>query len=85
MKLELLETNYIPKNGVWNGSYYNGGTKQKIYSCPCGMGTVVDEYDDIPGSRDQYTMIKCKECTKKYEIKNHLSSNWEIVEKNNNI
>ncbi|WP_270851296.1 hypothetical protein [Clostridium tertium] len=77
MKLELLETNYIRKDAP----YYHGTTEQKVYACPCKNGTVVYEYDDIPGSRDWYTIIKCDYCTTKYQIENYLSSNWKIVEK----
>lgn len=77
MKLKLLETKHIRKDAL----YYHGVTEQKIYACPCGEGTVVYEEDDIPGNRDQYTKIKCEECIKEYEIKNNLSSHWEIGEK----
>ena len=79
MKLELLEKKYIRRDSP----YYHGVTERQIYACPCGKGTVVYDEDDIPGNRDWYTLIKCEECTKIYEIENYLSRQWKIREKNN--
>lgn len=77
MNLKLIEKKYIKRDAP----YYHGTTEQQIYECPCGKGTIVYEDDDIPGNRDRYTRIECKECAIKYEIKDNLSTHWKIVEK----
>ena len=43
-----------------------GDTERYEYECPCGKGFIFEEHDNVPGSRDHYAYIACKECNKKY-------------------
>lgn len=45
-----------------------GTVDTRVYKCPCGKGTFVDEYDAIPGFRSHDYYLNCDECLEKYDF-----------------
>ena len=68
------ETQKINMFGCW------GRTITRTFECACGKGTVVDEYDDIPGHRDHTTMLLCDDCGDKYTLAK-IQGRLELVPK----
>ena len=69
--LKIMECKFIK-------SIEDGYLKTKYYSCPCGKGTIVSEFDSTPGFKDWFTSIECDICNKKYYIAHPDSPNWKI-------
>jgi hypothetical protein len=42
------------------------------YDCPCGKSTIQTTFENIPGYKDGYISVQCKECSMKY----HAEYNW---------
>ena len=57
----------------------NSPTRHIEYACPCGKGRIIDER--VVGFGDYYAYIKCKNCTKKYEVVTGCGHIWELEEK----
>jgi hypothetical protein len=46
----------------------SGTIETRVYSCPCGKGTFVDVYDNIPGFKDHDYSLNCDECNTNYNF-----------------
>lgn len=40
----------------------SGTTERHEYLCPCGLGTIIEEHDNIPGFREHDVRIGCDKC-----------------------
>lgn len=45
-----------------------GEVIETTYECPCGLGTVTDTHDNIPGFRSHDIFINCDECREKWVV-----------------
>lgn len=68
----LLDKNIYPDKA-------NHPTRHIEYLCPCGKGKIIEER--VVGFGDYCTEIKCKNCSKKYEIEYGCGYIWKLVEK----
>lgn len=52
---------------------------KRIYSCPCGNGTIQEEQDYTPGHRDGFASLLCNKCKNDYYIDfGNSSTKWSI-------
>ena len=52
---------------------------KRIYSCPCGNGTIQEEQDYTPGHRDGFASLLCNKCKNDYYIDfGNRSTKWSI-------
>ena len=79
-----MRTKRIEERGSNHPGYGagSGDTEWYEFECVCGNGSIIEEHDNIPGSREHSVYIKCELCREKYEV--DLSKGirtWELVEK----
>lgn len=76
MRTKLIDSS------IENLPNYEGSIERYTYQCPCGKGTIEEQYDNIPGFRDHDVYIYCEECKKKYEfdLTNGIR-NWQLVKR----
>lgn len=64
------------------GGARSGTTKTKVFECPCGRGTIIEEHDDIPGFKNRFVYINCDCCKLLYGLDSDLGAkNWDIISK----
>lgn len=78
MQLKLISNNISDVGG----GARSGTTRIKIYQCPCGRGTISEEYDDIPGFKNRFVYVNCDSCKLLYGLDSDKGSkNWDIISK----
>jgi hypothetical protein len=54
----------------------NCGTEHTLYRCACGWGFI--EYAWVPGFDDDYALIRCFRCRKKYSVDYGCGARWSL-------
>lgn len=65
IRLKRVESKEYDHGGYGAGS---GTIIREEYECPCGIGRVIYEKDDIPGFREKHIYCDCEDCDKQYEF-----------------
>ena len=76
IRTELISDSRHAHGGWGAGS---GDTERYEYRCPCGLGTIVEEHDNVPGFRDHSRFIACERCHAEWRFVDGLSTrDWRV-------
>jgi len=79
IRTELKHSSKDDHPGFGAGS---GNTERYEYACPCGKGSVIEEHDNIPGSRDHDVYITCATCKDEWDFVPDLTTRtWRLEPK----
>ena len=52
---------------------------KRVYSCPCGNGTIKEQQDYTPGHRDGFASLLCNQCKNNYYIDfGNSNTKWSL-------
>lgn len=77
IRTELIASDRREHDGFGAGA---GDVEQFRYRCPCGLGEVVEEHDNIPGFREHDVWINCSKCRAEWRFaSDRPARGWGLV------